>query len=150
MKEKAFMGYTIKGIDEYRIPRRYNSSKSNTVYLLLEAVEADDFCVTPEVNSVLKGIWIEYFNQSIPGWSKQFKNAPEQSAHPLSEIEYYEHEDYKALKIYDTNCPAIGYWGEGLQHFMSQTNGVISEEITNLKNFKVAAEEVNSRCFSES
>ena len=126
MKEKAFMGYTIKGIDENRIPREYSSGKSNTVYLLLEVVEADDFCVTPDTNSELQEIWVESFNQSAPGWGDQLKNAREQSMHSLSGIEYCGHEDYHALKVYDTNCPAIEFWQKALQHFVDQTNQRIS------------------------
>ena len=150
MKEKAFMGYTIKGIDEDRIPKGYSSNKSNIVYLLLEAVESDDFCVIPDTNSELREIWVEYFNQSAPGWGEEFKNAPEQSTHPLSEIEYYEYENYKALKVCNINCSAVEYWSRRLKELMRQVNQSMSIEILNIKDFKAAAEGINSRCFTGS
>ena len=149
MKEKAFTGYKIKGIDGDNVPKEYGSNQSYTVYILLETVETDDRCVTPGINSHLKKIWIERFNQLSSDRVRQHKNTTDSSPHP-SRIEYYKDEDYEAFKVYDTNFETIMRWKRVLKHLVEDACRSVELEIDRRKGFKEAAEDVSSKCFAES
>ena len=150
MKEKAFTGYKIKGIDGDNVPREYEISSPYTVFILLEAVEDDDWCVTPSINSDLKKIWIEHFNQLASDRVEQHKNGPESSAYPLSGIEYYKDEDYEALKACGTNFSTITHWRAVLQNLVDEACKSVNLEVSRMKRFKAAADDVSSKCFTES
>lgn len=150
MKEKAFTGYRIKGIDGDRVPKEYDPSRSYTVYILLEAVEDDDWCVTPSINSDLKKIWIEHFNQLASDRVEQYKNGPESSAYPLSGIKYYKDEEYEALKVCGTNFEVIRRWQKVLKNLVEAVCRPLEFEIYRRQNFKFAADGINSECFTES
>lgn len=149
MKEKAFTGYRIKGIDGDRVPKEYDPSQSYTVYILLETVEDDDWCVTPSINSDLKRIWIEHFNQLASDKVKEHKNTVDSSAHP-SGIEYYKDEEYEAFKVCGTNFEVVKRWQKVLENLVEDACRPVDLEVYNRKDFKRAADEINSKCFTDS
>ena len=149
MKEKAFTGYKIKGIDGDNVPKEYDSNQSYTVYILLETVEDNDWCVPPGINTYLKKIWIESFNQLVSDKIEQYKNTPDSSAHP-SGIEYCKDEDYEAFKVYDTNFETIMRWKRVLKNLVEDACRPVDLETYRRKGFKAAAEDVSSKCFTES
>ena len=150
MKEKAFTGYKIKGIDGDNVPREYEISSPYTVFILLEVVADDNLGVAPGINSCLKKIWIECFNQLASDRIKQHKNTPEASAYPLSGIEYYKDEDYEALKACGTNFSTITHWRAVLQNLVDEACKSVNLKVSRMKRFKAAADDVSSKYFTES
>ena len=149
MKEKAFTGYKIKGIDGDNVPREYETSSPYTVFILLEAVADDNWGVAPGINSYLKKIWIERFNQLASDTIKQYKNTLDSSAYP-SGIEYYKDEDYEAFKVYDTNFETIMRWKRVLKNLVEDACKAVDLEVSRMKRFKAAADDVSTKDFTES
>ena len=164
MTTSTFEGFQIKGIDEERIPDpreaglHYVSSQTvdfrrYTVYLILEPVAGSDDAAPASIDSGVREIWGQFFNEVRFEWLKAYedwwKDAYPEMPLPDISLEYCDNGNCGEICVQQTHLDEIEEWHQNLRHqLVAETNKRTLTNFAEREALRDKVKDINSRCFS--